>query len=208
MTSDLLPVDRYPELRDLELRQLARVLLSSDSGPTLESFKEKVKCYTHGELSQGGHVISTLYELMESDESVEETPITVAMSVNQQGVGKDWVGLKKALTNSLTSGTFLDSQFYAVESRSSADMPKLRPIYFCSTVGGNFMSKLMTCKSLARIRYQWVADLSFQVPQNSGHEGRFSDKQTGATATLTSNNLTKRVLPSATLVSNGSSVHS
>jgi hypothetical protein len=71
---DFLSVDRYPELRELELRQLARVLLSSDSGQTLESFKEKVKCYTHGELPHGGHVISTLYELMESDESVERHP--------------------------------------------------------------------------------------------------------------------------------------
>ena len=193
MASNFSLIDRYPELRELELRQLARVLLSSDSVPTVKSFKQKVKCYAHGELPHGGHVISTLYELMESDESVEETPITMVdqrildglrtinqqpkkkgKKKNQQITGGDWTGLKKALTNSLTSGTFLDSQFYAIDSRPSTGMPKIRPIYFCSTVGDNFMSKLMACKSLTRIRCGRgrAADPAplFQVPQTSGHE--------------------------------------
>ena len=50
--------DRYPELRELELRQLARVLLSSDSGPTLGLLKAKVRNYGQGELphaEQYGH---------------------------------------------------------------------------------------------------------------------------------------------------------
>ena len=207
MAPDFLQVGRYPELRDLELRQLARVLLFSDSGPTLESFKEKVRCYIHGELPHGGHVISTLYELMESDESVEEAPLTVAASVDQQVIDEE---LKRALTMSLTSGTFIDSQFYAVESRSSTGIPEVRPIYFCSTVDDIFVLNLMACMSFTRIRWGMAPNSGppSQAPQNSGHEGRFSDKQTGATATLTSNGLTKRVLPSVTLVSNGSSVHS
>ena len=206
MAPDFLLVGRYPELRELELRQLARELLSSNSGPTLKLFKEKVKCYTHGELLHGGHVISTLYEFMESDESVEETPLAVTASVNHQVVGEDRIWLKRALTTSLASGTFLDSQFYAVESGSSTGMPKIRPIYFCSKVEEIFMFKLMACKSLARIRCGIVSDPDppSQVPQNSGHEGRSPGERMGATLILTSGNLGKRILLSVTLVSNGS----
>ena len=138
-------------MRELELRQLARVLLSSDPGPTLELLKSKIKSYTHGELPHAEHILPALYELMESDESVKEIPLPAVAPPNQQATGGDWEGLKKALTNSLTSGTFLDSQFYAVESRSSTGLPKIRPVYFCSTVGGSFASKLAACKSLARI---------------------------------------------------------
>jgi len=140
-------IDRYPELRELELRQLARVLLSSDSDPVLELLKTKVKSYAHGELPHAEHVLPALYELMESDESVEETPPTAAAPLNQETTGGDWEGLKKALTSSLTSGSFLDSQFYAIESRSSTSLPKIQPIYFCSTVGGSFVSRLVACKS-------------------------------------------------------------
>jgi len=138
-------------LRQLELRQLARVLLSSDSGPTLGFLKTKIKSYGHGELPHTEDILPALYELMESDESVKDTPPATAAPPNQKATGIDWEGLKKALTSSLTSGTFLDSQFYAVESRSSAGLPKIRPIYFCSRVGGSFASKLTACKSFTRI---------------------------------------------------------
>ena len=141
-------IDRYPELRELELRQLARVLLSSDSGPTLDLLKTKVKSYTHGGLPHAEDILPALYELMESDESVKETPLPAVAPPNQQAAGGDWEGLKKALTSSLTSGTFLDSQLYAVESRSSIGLPKIRPIYFCSKVGGSFMSELVARKFL------------------------------------------------------------
>ena len=143
-------VGRYPELRELEIRELARTLLSSNSGPTLKSLKKKINRYTHGQLAHGRHIISVLYELMEGDASVEETPLPEAATSNQH-VDGDWTGLKRALTSSLTSGTFLDSQFYAVEPGSSTDPPKVRPVYFCSTVGGSFISKLMACKPLPHI---------------------------------------------------------
>ena len=144
-------INRYPELRELELRQLARVLLSSDSGPTLELLKVKIKSYTHGELAHAEHILPALYKLMESDEPIKGWPPLPASSPDQQATGGDWKGLKRALTNSLTSGTFLDSQLYTVESRSSTGLPKIRPIYFCSTVGGCFTSKLVACKPLTRI---------------------------------------------------------
>jgi len=165
-------IDRYPELRELELRQLARVLLSSDSGPTLGSLKAKIKGYAHGELPHAENILPALYELMESDESVKETPVPAAASPDQHATGGDWEGLKKALTHSLRSGTFLDSQFYAVESRSSTGLPKIRPVYFCSTVGGSFTSELVACKSLPRIMRGWLLiHRSLQVPQNSEHGG-------------------------------------
>ena len=110
--------------------------------------KAKIKSYNHGQLAHAEDVLPALYELMESDDSVEETlPSTTAFS-NQHVAGGDWDGLKKALVNSLTSGTFLDCQFYAIESRLSAGSPRIRPIYFCSTVGDSFVSKLVACKSL------------------------------------------------------------
>ena len=143
---EILPIGRYPELRELELRQLARVLLSSDSGPTLGILNAKIRSYASGELPHAEHVLPALYELMESDESVEETPLPGAASTNQRFPGGDWDGLKMALTSSLTSGTFLDSQFYAVESRSQTGSPKVRPVYFCSTVGGDFASRLVACE--------------------------------------------------------------
>ena len=110
--------------------------------------KAKIDSYNHGQLAHAEEVLPTLYELMESDESVEETPILTTTSSNRV-TGGDWDGLKKALVNSLTSGTFLDCQFYAVESRSSAGSPRILPIYFCSTVGGSFASRLVACKSFA-----------------------------------------------------------
>ena len=146
-----LRIDRYPELRELELRQLARVLLSSDPGPTLGVLNAKIRSYTSGELPHAEHVLPALYELMESDESVEEMPLPAAASSNQRVTGGDWDGLKGALTSSLTSGTFLDSQFYAVESRSSTGSPEVRPVYFCGRVGGNFVSELAACESLTQI---------------------------------------------------------
>ena len=148
-------------MKQLELTQLARVLLSSGSDPTLELLKAKVKSYAHGELLHAENILPDLYELIESDESVKETPFSPAVQPDQQVTDGDWEGLKKALTSSLTSGTFLDSQFYAVESRSSAGLPKIRPVYFCSTVGGSFASKLVECKSLTWIICGRVADQPF-----------------------------------------------
>ena len=141
---------------------------------------------------------------MESDESVRVPPmwrlLPVAASPDQRATGGDWEGLKKALTSSLTSGTFLDSQFYAVESRSSTGLPKIRPIYFCSEVGDSFASKLVACKSLVWLMYGWAVNPSFQIPRNSGHGEHHFDVQMGMTAILTTKILTQRAPQSATLV--------
>lgn len=139
---------RYPELIELELRVLARTLLSSNPDHALELLKEKIESYAHGGLPHAKHVVSRLYEFMESDDNpVEEPPLPAVAPPHQQEVNGDWAGLKNALTNSLTSGVFLDTQLYAVESRTSTSLTKIHPIYFCSDVGGvSFVSKLMACK--------------------------------------------------------------
>ena len=124
------------------------VLLSSDSNYTLGLLQAKIRSYGHGELPHAEDILPALYEIMENDESVKETPFPAPAPSSQQTTGGDWEGLKKALVSSLTSGTFLDSQFYAVESRSSADLPKIRPIYFCSKVDDSFASKLVARKFL------------------------------------------------------------
>ena len=151
------------------------MLLSSKSGPTLGLLKAKVKSYGNGELPHAEHVLPALYELMESDESVEETPLPAAASRNnQQATGGDWEGLKRALTSSLTSGTFLDSQFYAAESKSSTGLPKVRPIYFCSTVAGSFTSKLVARKSSTRVTRGGLLIHRFRFVENQSTESTTS----------------------------------
>jgi len=187
-------------LRELELRQLARVLLSSDPDPTLGLLKTKIKSYGHGELPHAEDILPALYELMENDESVKEEPFPAPAPPNQQAIGGDWEGLKKALTSSLTGGTFLDSQFYAVESQSSAGLPKVRPVYFCSTVGGSFASKLAACKPLTLIMCGWVADKPFQIRRNSEHgEHHLLGLQMGMIAILMTKIRTQRTSRSAIL---------
>ena len=140
-------ISRYPELRELELRQLARLLLSSNSRSTLQVLMTKIRSYARGGLSHAEHILPALYELMENETSVEEAPLPAAATSNRQVTNRDWEGLKRALTTSLTSGTFLDSQFYAVESKSSTGSPRIRPVYFCSMAGGSFASALAACGS-------------------------------------------------------------
>ena len=176
------------------------MLLSSDPDPTLELLKTKIKSYVHGELPHAEYILPALYEFMESDKFVK-TPLPAGAPPNQQATGGCRKSLKRALTNSLTSGTFLDSQFYAVESRSSTSLPTIRPIYFCSTVDGSFASKLVACKSLTWVVYGWAVDPLSQIPRNSEHrEPRLFNMQMGMTAILTTKILTQRVLWSATLV--------
>ena len=158
---DFSPVDRYPELRELEIKEFASTLLSGGPGRASRALEGKIWEYTRGELPHAKHAISALYGLIESDKPVEEIPLPVATSSDQQAPSEDWAGLKKALTSSLTSGTFLDSQFYAVESRSSTGFPKSCPVYFSSMVGGSLVSELTACKSPAQVMCGWAADPPF-----------------------------------------------
>ena len=145
---------------------------------------------------------------MESDESVKETPLSTAALQNRQVIGRDWAGLKEALVSSLTSGTFLDFQFYPVETRSSTGSPKIRPIYFCSGVGESFVSKLVTCKFLALDLCRRVGDPKPQMPQNSKHGRRYLfNVQTCMAVILRMKIPTRRAPKSPTLRRGGSSVY-
>ena len=76
---------------------------------------------------------------METDEAVERTPARPPASPEQDIADGDWEGLKDAFTWSLTSGSFLDSQFYELDSNPPAGAPAIRPIYFCSVAGGTLL---------------------------------------------------------------------
>ena len=115
--------------------------------------KAKINSHASGQFSHAEDVLPALYELMESEEPVGEASLPIVVPTNQQVVGEDWDGLKKALTSSLISGTSLSSQFYAVESRSSTGSPRVRLIYFCSAVGGSFASNLVERRFLTQTIY-------------------------------------------------------
>ena len=139
---------RYPDIRELELKQLARVLLSTDSSPALHALKDKIKAYTAGQLPHAKHILPALYELMETDEAIKLTAPHAwpAVPSKPAATGGNWERLKDALTWSLTSGSFLDSQFYALDSKPRAGVPMIRPIYFCSMMGGTFLPRLVKCR--------------------------------------------------------------
>ena len=139
------PRYRYPELRKLELKQLARKLLSGSSSAR-RALKDKIQAYSYGKLPHAKDVFPALHELMESDEAFKQTLTQPPAHFNQGAAGEDWERLKDALTSSITSGAFLDSQFYALDSRSGSGAPRIRPVYFCSSAGGAFLPKLLKCR--------------------------------------------------------------
>jgi len=119
------------------------MLLSTDSGPVLDALKGKIKAYTRGQLPHAKEILLALYGLTERGEPFKKTPVQSPAPSKHGIAGGDRKRLKDALTWSLTSGSFLDSQFYALDSRLPAGAPKIRPIYFCSIAGGTFSSKLV-----------------------------------------------------------------
>ena len=140
------PYCRYPELREIELKQLARTLLSTDSSSPLRALQDKIEAYTSGQLPHAKDVLPALYELMETDEAFKRTRAQPSAPPEQDIADGDWEGLKDALTWSLTSGSFLDSQFYALDSNPRAGAPTIRPIYFCSVAGGTLLPRLVKCE--------------------------------------------------------------
>ena len=129
----------------MELEQLARTLLSADPNSALNAFKEKIKACALGQLPHAKDVPPALYGLMGGNKPFD--PTQPPAPAEETAIGRGWEKLKDALTLSLTSGSFLDSQFYALDSKPLAsDMPMIRPIYFCSMAGGHFSSRLMKCR--------------------------------------------------------------
>lgn len=121
---------------------MAQALLSADSGPALDALKGKIKAYTRGELPHAPDVLPALYELMERKEPLKKAPTQSPESSEDGTTSGDWQRLKDELTRSLTSGSFLDSKFYALDFRPPGGATKIRPIYFCSMVDGTFSLRL------------------------------------------------------------------
>ena len=83
---------------------------------------------------------------MDSDKAFKGEPIQPPAPSKKGAPSRGWRRLKAALTWSLRSGSFLDSQFYALDSKPQTGTPTIRPIYFCSEVGGAFLPKFEKCK--------------------------------------------------------------
>ena len=113
----------------------------------LDALKDKIKAYTRGQLPHAEDILPALYELMEGNNPIKKAPVESPTPSKRGGADGDWKKLKDALTWSLTSGSFLDSKFYALDSKPTSGAPKIRPIYFCSVVGGTFSSKLVKRRS-------------------------------------------------------------
>jgi len=140
---------RYPEMRKLELKQLAGALLSTDSSAAWRALKDKIKAYNRGQLPHAKDILPALYEFLDSDEAFKGIPAQSPAPPNKGIAGRDWEGLKDALTWSLTSGTFLDRQFYALDSKSGSGAPGIRPVYFCSIAGDKFLPRVSKCRLFA-----------------------------------------------------------
>ena len=151
--SESSPRHRYPEVRNLELEQLTKALLSTDPSAVRRALKDKIKAYSRGQLPSARDILPALYESIESIDSLKgrskAKKVQFHVPSNQCTTAGDRGGLKDALTRSLTSGTFLDSQFYALDSKSGSDAPRVRPIYICSMASSTFVPKLLKCGFLA-----------------------------------------------------------
>ena len=128
------------------MKQLARTLISTNSDPALHALKGKIKAYTRGRLPHAKDVLPALYKLMGKGEELKETPTEPPTSPKQDATGGDWKRLKYVLTWSLTSGSFLDSQFYALDSNPQAGAPTIRPIYFSSLADSTLLPRVVKCK--------------------------------------------------------------
>jgi len=108
--------------------------------------KDKIKAYNRGQLPHAKDILPALYELIDSDETFKEMPAQLPAPPDKSTAGRGWEGLKTALTRSLTSGTFLDRQFYALDSKSGSGAPRIRPVYFWSIAGDGFLPNDSKCK--------------------------------------------------------------
>lgn len=123
--------------------------MSGDSSAARRVLKDKIKAYNRGQLPHAKVILPALYELMDSDETFKEIPAQLPAPPYPIISGSCWEGLKTALTWSLTSGTFLDRQFYALDSKSGSGAPRIRPVYFWSKAGDGFLPKDSKCRLFA-----------------------------------------------------------
>jgi hypothetical protein len=138
----------FPEIREVQVEHLARNLLSSIEPWKAAALKRKIEVYTSGALPHAQDVLPALYHRLAN-------PLRLSMRtphpfpLPQRG-DFNWGALKNELMKSMGSGTFLDMELRAPESKSPAGQQNLRPLYFCSAIGGEYTAKILSCTFLSR----------------------------------------------------------
>jgi len=141
----------FPEVREVQVEHLAHNLLSSVEPWKTAALKRKIEHYTSGALPHAQDVLPTLYHRLANPLSMSMHTPHPAQTPPRDGF--DWQVLKAELTKSLSSGNFLNMELYAPASRSeSGGQPELRPLYFCSAVGGEYTAKILSCTFFANSR--------------------------------------------------------
>lgn len=141
----------FPEIREVQVEHLAHNLLSSVEPWKTAALKRKIEYYTSGALPHAQDVLPALYHRLANPLSISMRTPRPPQTTPRDGF--DWQVLKAELTKSLRSGTFLNMELYAPASRSeSGGQPELRPLYFCSAVGGEHTAKILSCTFLAIYR--------------------------------------------------------
>ena len=134
----------FPEIMEVQVEHLARNLLSSIEPWKTAALKRKIEVYTSGALPHAQEVLPALYHRLASPRLLPmRTPHQFQMPLRGDF---DWRILKRELTKSLSTGTFLNMELRAPEFRSSSGQLKLRPLYFCGAAGGEYTTKILSCK--------------------------------------------------------------
>ncbi|KAF9648598.1 hypothetical protein BDM02DRAFT_2211634 [Thelephora ganbajun] len=138
---------RFPEVREVQVEHLARSLLSSIEPWKPAALKRKIEFYTSGALPHAQDILPALYHRL-ANPRLPSMRTPHPFQLPSRG-GFDWQVLKTELTKSLSTGSFLNMELYAPASRSSGSHPKLCPLYFCSAVGGDYTTKILSCASFS-----------------------------------------------------------
>ena len=134
----------FPEIREVQIEYLAHNLLSSVEPWRTAALKRKIEFYTSGALPHAKEILPILYHRLANPLSMSMHTPHPPHTLPRDGC--DWQVLKAELTKSLSSGTFLNMELYAPASRSeSGGQQKLRPLYFCSAIGGEYTTKMLSC---------------------------------------------------------------
>ena len=154
----------------MQVKHLARSLLSSSEPWKTAALKRKIECYTAGGLPHAQEVLPALYRRFANPQALRPVAPSTRAPRPLQAPPKDgfeWQVLKTELTRSLSSGAFLNMELYAPTSRSSGGRPKLRPLYFCSAVGSECTIKILYCASSVDLCPQTIQQTECPVR----HEG-------------------------------------
>lgn len=114
------------------------------------ALRGRSKEYAAGKLPHAQDAVLMLYDLLSGDNALGSgwalPPGSQSPSVSFPPTEKrvwDCVELKDAIVQSLCSGIFIDSKFYApVTSTQPNHPPNLQPLYFCSSVNPVVIQKL------------------------------------------------------------------